>query len=227
MVTTMLAKLKSRNSFHEIMRKTTTMLAAMDLLGICIFDHSQMICLLKFQQGEKSSKYALTTSRLFLDMMIPTLISLITWPKEWVPLTRINQCIPSPPGMPMYESINGITPAVFYGLMVCSTAMDVSDNRVSSWASLAMLASQIYKVQCLLKSNENEAFQFQYEDNIMNMRGLKVNLKLKKNRNGFYQTVKTIKWQGQPTKAHVIIPLLSLNDETIKPVQSKLFYHYL
>lgn len=174
-----------------------------------------MIQSLKFQRGGKSSEFTLTTSRLFLNAMIPTLISLIRWPEERVPLTYVDQQIPSPPGMPMYEQINHITPAVFYGSTVCSTAMDVSGNRVNSWASLAMLASMIYKLQRLLKSNYNEAFQFQHGDNITSMRLLRVNLKLKKNRNGFYQTVKkyqhneTIKWHGQPTEAHVIIPPVS------------------
>ena len=97
--------------------------------------------------------------------------------------------------------------------------MDVSSDRVECWASLAQLASQIFKLQQLVKMNDNDQFQFQYDQNIVSMKRLKINSKLKGNQGGFYRTVKnyqyneTLKWRAKSTAAQVIILPVSPHDE--------------
>ena len=137
--------------------------------GIRMFDHLQMIKSLKFQQGGHSSNVSLVMSQFCLKAMIPTLISLLQWPCEKVPLTYLKQQIPSPPGIPMYENIERITPRTFDGSTICLTTMDMTGDRVEAWAELALLASQIYKFQRLLKSKDNERFEFQIDENVQSM----------------------------------------------------------
>ena len=38
--------------------------------------------------------------------------------------------------------------------------MDITDDRVEAWAELALLATQIYKFQQLLKSKDIEQIEF-------------------------------------------------------------------
>ena len=98
--------------------------------------------------------------------------------------------------------------------------MDVTGKRVNAWYSLATLASQIYRLQRLVKTKDTERFQFQYDDCIETMKRMNVNSKLRKNKIGFYGKVKlfqhneTIKWRGKVEAAHVIIPPVSPHDET-------------
>ena len=75
-VTSMLKNLNEWYLFEFIMRRIMQTLSEIDDLGICIFDNSQMLWSLKFQCGGKSSETSLVTSRLFLKVMIPNLISL-------------------------------------------------------------------------------------------------------------------------------------------------------
>ena len=165
-------------------------LSKIDEFGICIFDNSQVIRSLKYQRGGKSSNFSLTTSRLFLKVMVPVFLPLTQWPDTKVRLTYLNQKIPLPSGMLVYETIADITPDVFEGSTVCSSTMDMSGNSVERWTELKMLTSQIYKFQRLLRSNDNEHFQFQHADNIESMTRLKVNLRLRPNCKEFYKEVK-------------------------------------
>ena len=180
-MTAMLSKLNRCYPFDYIMQKTVATLQASGDFGVCVFDHSQMMKSLKFQRGEHSSNVSLVTSRLCLKPMMPNLISLLRWPSEKVPLTYSKQHIPSPPGMPMYESIQRITPSTFDGSIVCLTMMDITGDRVKAWALLTLLTSQIYKFQRLLKATDNEQFEFQFEQNIQAMRRLRINSKMQKN----------------------------------------------
>ena len=147
-----------------------------------------MIKCLKFERGGHSSETSLTTSRLCVRLTVPRLISLLRWSEDKVPLTYYEQIIPSPSGMPTYESIDDITPDIFDGSTVCSTQMDVTGKRVNAWYSLATLASQIYKLQSLVKTKDTERFQFQYDDCVETIKRMNVNSKLRKN--GFYGKVK-------------------------------------
>ena len=120
----------------------------------------------------------------------------------------------------MYESVNSISPSTFDGNTICSSTMDITGDRVESWARLVMMASQIYKLQRLLISDDRNYLKFQHEDNLHSMRLLKVNSRLHPNRSGFYQKVKwfqhneRIQWRGNVTAAQVIIPPISPHDET-------------
>ena len=76
-VGTMLSKLNRRYPFEFIMSKTVATLKVSGDCGICVFDNSQMIKSLKFQQGGHSSDVSLVTSRLFLKPRIPNLLSLL------------------------------------------------------------------------------------------------------------------------------------------------------
>ena len=140
-----------------------------------------MIQSLKCQRGGRSSETSLMTSRIFVKVTIPNFPSLNRWPEDRVCLTYVDQKIPSPPGMPVYESIASINPLIFDGTTVCSSQMDTTGGRVESWARLAMTASQIYKLQRLLKSDDRDSFKFQHEDSVHCMRLLKVNSKLHPN----------------------------------------------
>ena len=133
----------------------------------------------------------------------------------------------------MYKGINIVTPSIFDGETVCSSQMDLTGERVNAWASLAMLSSQIYKLQRLVKLKDNERFQFQHDDNITCMKRLRINSKLQKNRNGFYSKVKhfqfkeTQKWRGQPKEAHVIIPPASPHGKTTNSGAAKVILSLL
>ena len=198
------------------MQKTMNTLSTLDTIGICVFDNSQVIQSFKFQRGGKSSDVLLRTSRMFIEPMVQRLILLFCWPTQKVKLTYLNRKIPSSPGMPQYESIDSVALHIFNGSIVCPTEMDITGERVDAWATLAMLASQIYRLQRLVKTKDNE---FQHKDNLESMKCLQINSKLRKNRKGFYQKVKnfqyneTIKWRGKPREAHVIIPPVSPHDE--------------
>ena len=200
--------------------------------GVCVFDNSQIIKSLKFQQGGHSSNVSLVTLQLCLKPMIPNLISLLRWPSEKVPLTYSKQHIPLPPGMPVYESIEGITPCTFDGSTVCSTMMDITGDQVEAWAELALLAWHIYKFQRLLKAKDNERIEFQFEENIQAMQRLRINLKMQKNQ-PFYQQVKlfqhneTLKWRGTSNEANVIIPPVSPHDETTSTGAAKVILSLL
>ena len=197
-------------------------------IGICVSDNSQMIKSLKFQRGGISSKFSLTTSRLFLKAMIPIFPSLIQWPEERVGLTYIDQKIPLPPGVPVYETIQNVTPFVFDGSTICSSLMDVSDEQVEYWAILAMMVLQIYRLQRLLKSDDHNLFRFQHEDNIHSMQLLKVNLKLQNNRSGFYQRLRnfsTMKQSsGRVTQQRRMLPYClsvpMMRQQTVAPPRS-------
>ena len=128
------------------MKKTMNTLSKLDTISVSVFDNSQVMQSFKFQRGGKSSDVLLRTTRMFIEPMVPRLVLLFRWPTQKVKLTYLNQKIPSPPGMPRYESINSVEPHVFDGSTVCSTEMDITGERVDAWASLAMLASQIYKL---------------------------------------------------------------------------------
>lgn len=156
----MLSKLNTRYPPQQIAEKTMRTLRDEGSCGLCVFDNSQMIKCLKFQRGGHSSETSLTTSRLCVRLTIPKLISLFRWPEDKVPLTYYEQIIPSPSGMPTYESIEYITPDIFHGSSICSTQVDVTGTRVNAWYSLATLASQIYKLQRLVKTKDTERFQF-------------------------------------------------------------------
>ena len=165
-VGTMLSKLNRHYPFDHIMHKMVQSLRSSGDCGICMFDNSQMIKSLKFQHGGHSSEVSLVTSRLFLEAMIPVLTSVLQWPDEKVPLTYSKQMIPSPPGMPMYETIEDTNPLVFHGSTVCSSLMDISGDQVEAWAELALLSSQIYKFQQLLKTKDNHWFEYQYDESV-------------------------------------------------------------
>ena len=232
-VSTMLCKLNTKYPFKFVMQKTMNTLSTLDTIGISVFDNLQVMQSFKFQRGGKSSDVSLRTSLMFIEPMVPRLISQFRWPDQKVKLTYLNQKIPSLPGMPRYESIRSVEPHVFDGSTVCSTEMDITGERVDAWASLAMLASQIYKLQCLVKTKDNETFEFQHKDNLESMKRLQINSKLRKNRKGFYQKVKhfqyneTIKWRGKPREAHVIIPPVSPHDETTNTGAAKVILSLL
>ena len=140
------------------MHRITATLKSDKGIGVCVFDNSQMIQSLKCQRGGHSSETSLATSRLSLKATIPLLFSLIQWPEDCVRSTYLHQKIPSPPGMPMYETVGSINPSVFDGSTFCCSSMDTSGDRVESWACLAMTASQIYKLQRLLKTDDRDSF---------------------------------------------------------------------
>ena len=111
--------------------------------------------------------------------------------------------------------------------------MDLSGDRINAWASRVTLVFQIYKLQILVKTKDNERFQFQHNNNVSSMRQMKVNSKLRKNRGGFYKTVKnfqynkTMKWRGIQKVAEVIIPPVSPHDETTNTGAAKLILSLL
>ena len=112
--------------------------------------------------------------------------------------------------MAKYKSITNVSKIVFDGLTVCSTAMDISGNQVESWAELALLSSQIYKFQRLLKKKDNDRFKFQYDDCTLCMKHLRINSKMRKNHDFYqkvkkFQYVKMLKWRGKPKEANVIL----------------------
>ena len=112
-----------------MIRKT---LSLIEFFGICIFDNSQMIRLLKFQRSSVSSEVSLAISRIFLEAMIPIFIHILQWPEEKVCLTYVNQSIPLPPNIPKCELIDYITLSVFQESTIFSTTMDISGDRVNS-----------------------------------------------------------------------------------------------
>ena len=65
------------------------------------------------------------------------------------------------------------------------------------------------------------------------MRRLQINSKLRKNRTGFYNKVKTfqfketVKWRGKPKEVHVIIPPVSPHDKMTKTGAAKVILSLL
>jgi len=182
-VPTMLSKLNTRYPPQQITEKTMRTLRDEGSCGLCVFDNWQMIKCLKFQRGGHSSETSFTASRLIVRLTVPRFISLLRWAEDKVPLTYYEQIIPSPSGMLTYESIDDITPDIFDGSTVCSTQIDVTDKRVNAWYSLATLASQIYRLQRLVKTKDTDRFQFQYDDCVEAMKRMNVNSKLRKKQN--------------------------------------------
>eukprot|EP00957_Ditylum_brightwellii_P071009 5396263-Ditylum_brightwellii.AAC.1 len=89
-----------------------------------ILDNAQKVKQLKYQRIGQSAKFSLLTARAFTEPYIPPSINDINFPAERVDLLYINQPIPSPDGMPAFETLGEPKPEHF----LSDIALDHSDD---------------------------------------------------------------------------------------------------
>ena len=101
----------------------------------------------KFQSGGHSSSVTLVTSHMFIKTMIPHGLNLFRFlsNSNRPSITYMDQSIPSPYGMPEYEDIGIISPAVFKDekFKTIISSMDISGKRVQKYAELVILTHKL------------------------------------------------------------------------------------
>ena len=209
----------------DITEKTKNTLKDGPKIGIAIFDNSQNFRKLKFQRFRKSSSVTLTTSRCFVK---PTIQNISICNDDHVNITYLNQVIPSPIGLPAFEDF-ALSSDVFdvTKLTVSDNAMDMTGNRVESYALNVLIAGSIMKFQRLICYCNDGTYSFQNKEIMIKLEKLQVKEKLSKinlpNLRGEQSFLKNVKkfqknvtnlWRGEYSKAQLIIPPISPEDET-------------
>ena len=106
---TMLRRLNDMYTYPDMVVKSKATLNRFKTFVIVIFDNSQFNIKKKFQQNTMSSNMAKATCCLFLE---PTLFDYVdSIPNGWselgnIPITYLDQVIPSPYGMPPFERLS-------------------------------------------------------------------------------------------------------------------------
>ena len=136
---------------------------------------------LKFQRFVRSSTVTLTTYRCFLMSMNPLFPSTNIFHNNHVHTTYHNQIIPSPHGMPAFESIPTISANIFErdSFAKYDTSIDMSGDRLEAYANLVMASSSIQNLQRLVFFCNDGTFQFQPAVNLTATNSLHVQRKLK------------------------------------------------
>ena len=163
---TMLQKLNEIYNYAELVMKSKETLNQYKSFVIAIFDNLQININKKFQQNAVSSNMAEATCRIFLK---PTIFEYLqdladSWADlDTIPLTHLDQVIPSPYGMPAYKSlpdnwtISDITDEKF---SIFKKSIDTSRERVEAYFLVKQTMSVTRRLKRIIPCSSNKLFQF-------------------------------------------------------------------
>ena len=149
--TTLLRRLSNLNKSHTFTWRTVFTLSMIWFI-VATFDNSQVIRQKKYQSGGRSSTVTLVTSRMFIKSFIPFGLLLFVFPTEKPELTYANQAIPSPYGMPAYESEDKITAKSYTNPSFKKKLQEtnVDGKRVKRYAELVQISHMVNRLRRIL-----------------------------------------------------------------------------
>ena len=162
----MLQKLNEIYNYAELVMKSKETLNQYKSFVIAIFDNLQININKKFQQNAASSNMAEATCQIFLK---PTIFEYLqdladSWADlDTIPLTHLDQVIPSPYGMPAYKSlpdnwtISDITDEKF---SIFKKSIDTSRERVEAYFLVKQTMSVTRRLKRIIPCSSNKLFQF-------------------------------------------------------------------
>ena len=163
---TMLRKLNEMYTYPELVLKSKETLNQHKSFVIAIFDNSQFNINRKFQRHAISSNMAEATCRIFLKPTTYEYIDEIasSWSEhENIRITYLDQIIPSPFGMPAYETLPvdwTIADASNERLFTFEESIDLSGNLVQIYSDVKRTMSVIRRLKRILPYSSDKFFQF-------------------------------------------------------------------
>lgn len=220
-------KLKVLQPYASVMSQTMLSLCESGNFGISIFDNSQIIRNQKYQRDSHCSSVTLATSRCFVKPVIPDNLDSFEFSNQSLLVTCVNQAIPSPPQMPMYEKLGSINIDAF-SFNDQDSGQDTSGGRVESYCGIAQVASTIAKFKRIIPRSKLQPFHFQIKHHVDSMDKLNIQKLLSPNaislttynNRCFYTKISLFQhdavknWRGKSPKVALLIPPVSPEDET-------------
>ena len=221
---------------------------------IAIFDNSQFNIKRKFQRNGISSNMAEATCRMFIEPTLPK--NLPDIPDDWsdlatIPITYIDQIVPSPYGMPPYENLHNDW--TFQDLQqerfsTFTNNIDVTGERVAKYYEMKRTIGYTRRLKRIIPYSLSSYFMYSIPEFTEVLSNLFICEKLKHNWQRTYPSdsnnvqcsfyhhlLKTLYtypqiWRGQVTPAKLLIPPVSPENETTNRgaanvVMSLLLYH--
>ncbi len=223
-------KLSPFNDYGGLMKACETKLSLSGYFGISVWDNSQLVTPLKFQRGGRLSVSSKVTSRIFVKPYEPTYGTTqpaalrIDSPNKPGPvkITYLDQAIPSPVGMALFEchedSYLQIQHIEDYE---SALDVDVTGLRVKAYIKLVLLSDEIVTQKRLISIRGEGLYLEEPATDPTNDTLLVADyLQPNRSRDGFYhcatrfQRRSTRKWRKDPPRATVLAPPVSPDDET-------------
>lgn len=198
-------------------------------VSIAVFDNAQKGKRLKFQRGGKSSNYLVATAAMMVEPVLRLSDTLGNFdaPQARVPMTYIDQKIPSPQHMPRFEVASGWTSSrTFRNIQQIpageTPSADYTGARIDSYIKHLLVAEEMITIQRNLSSKTIEfAFQpkkFQSSlraDAIRKLHSLRCQDGLFGHARAFQQSTVDA-WRGDMPRMKVaLLPVMDI-DETTK-----------
>ena len=251
---TMLRCLNNLFTYPEIVIKTKESLNEFKELVIAIFNNSQFNIKRKFQRNAQSSNMAEATCRMFVEPTLPEYICdiLNSWNEVGeIPITYIDQIVPSPYGMLPFETLPVDWKFNDLGNERLSTFysdIDLSGERVKKYYKIKRVIGYTRRLKRIIPYSSSSFFQYSIPRYTDALSALCVCEKLKSNWQrtfpsdsanvhcSFYHHIlKSLYkfpdvWRGTLPPAKMLIPPVSPENETTNRgaanvVMSLLLYH--
>jgi len=206
------------------MNKGRNTLMASGNFGVCAIDNTQIMTPRKYQCGGVSSKMNMYTTRLFFKVARPTNLDAFRFNHTRPAITYVDQILPCPIGMPLYNLTTNITAANFepQSFPTYVTVHTNDGENIRSYMKHFEISQIAASFRKLIPHNSRDSssngFNYQLDQDVKKMYHTRLPMILDANCKttgtdpySYYKMIKefpyraTEKWRGNTDKASIIV----------------------